>query len=78
MFRIPFNKVCELYKGIQLPNNVEKNKRRFLEIPVADENEDWESGEIPWDLDKNVTISPKKPNKNYEKTPIYSVAMLMM
>jgi len=78
IFRIPFNKVCELYKGIQLPDNVEKNTRRFLEIPAADEKEDWESGEIPWDLDKNVTTTPKKTEKNYEKPHIYRVAMLMI
>lgn len=78
IFRIPFNKVYELYKNMRLPINIEKNKRRFLEIPVAEEKEDWESGEIPWELDKNFTSTRKNPEKNYEKTDAYRLGMLMM
>jgi len=78
IFRIPFNKVYELYKNLQLPDAIDKNKRKIFEYPKLDEKEDWESGEIPWDLDKNITKSRKNTGQDYEKTDAYRLCMLMM
>ena len=76
--KIPlYNKVYELCKKMQLPLNDKKNEKGILEFPKPD-NEDWESGEVLWDLDQNVTNSNKTINKKYEQSDAHRLGMLMI
>ena len=78
VYKIPFLKILQVYENIKFP--VAISKKKILEIPVPnkEELEDWESGEIPWELDKNVTQSGKNPGKKYEPTDAYRLGMLFI
>jgi len=81
VYKMSFLKISQFYKDFKLPINFAKEKKKIiLEIPVPnkEELEDWESGEIPWELDKNVTQNRKIPEKNYENTDAYRLGMLFI
>ena len=81
VYKIPFLKIVKMYDNMKLPTTFSKdNKKQIVEIPVPskEELEDWESGEIPWELDKNVTQSGKPTGKKYEPTDAYRLGMLFI
>lgn len=78
VYKIPFLKISQVYDNIKFPVAILKKKILEIPIPNKEELEDWDSGEIPWELDKNVTQSRKNPEKNYESTDEYRLGMLFI